>query len=41
VLRPEGLLPERRRKLELVEHVGVGATTGVAGAETEVFEAKA
>jgi branched-chain amino acid transport system permease protein len=41
VLRPEGLLPERRRKLELAEHVGVGATTGVGGAETEVFEAKA
>jgi branched-chain amino acid transport system permease protein len=41
ILRPEGLLPERRRKLELAEHVGVGATTGVGGAETEVFEAKA
>jgi branched-chain amino acid transport system permease protein len=41
ILRPEGLLPERRRKLELSEHVGVGATTGVGGAETEVFEAKA
>jgi branched-chain amino acid transport system permease protein len=41
VLRPEGLIPERRRKLELAEHVGVGATTGVGGAETEVFEAKA
>jgi branched-chain amino acid transport system permease protein len=24
VLRPQGLLPERRRKLELVEHVGTG-----------------
>ena len=24
ILRPEGLLPERRRKLELAEHVGVG-----------------
>jgi branched-chain amino acid transport system permease protein len=41
VLRPEGLIPERRRKLELVEHVGVGATTGVAGAETDVYEAHA
>jgi branched-chain amino acid transport system permease protein len=41
VLRPEGLLPERRRKLELVEHVGVGATTGVGGPDTEVYEAKA
>jgi branched-chain amino acid transport system permease protein len=29
VLRPEGLLPERRRKLELVEGVGAGATAGV------------
>jgi branched-chain amino acid transport system permease protein len=41
ILRPEGLLPERRRKLELAEHVGVGATTGVGGAETDVFEARA
>jgi branched-chain amino acid transport system permease protein len=41
ILRPEGLLPERRRKLELVEHVGVGATTGVGGPDTEVYEAKA
>jgi branched-chain amino acid transport system permease protein len=24
ILRPEGLLPERRRKLELVDHVGTG-----------------
>ncbi len=24
VLRPEGLLPERRRRLELVEHIGTG-----------------
>jgi branched-chain amino acid transport system permease protein len=41
ILRPEGLLPERRRKLELAEHVGVGATTGVGGPDTEVYEAKA
>jgi branched-chain amino acid transport system permease protein len=41
ILRPEGLLPERRRKLELAEHVGVGATAGVGGPETDVFEAKA
>jgi branched-chain amino acid transport system permease protein len=42
VLRPEGLIPERRRKLELVEHVGAGATTGVAGAEDKgVYEARA
>jgi branched-chain amino acid transport system permease protein len=26
VLRPQGLLPERRRQLELVEHVGTGPT---------------
>jgi branched-chain amino acid transport system permease protein len=38
VLRPEGLLPERRRKLELVEGVGAGDTT--AGGES-VYEARA
>jgi branched-chain amino acid transport system permease protein len=32
VLRPEGLLPERRRKLELVEGIGAG--------ETELYEVK-
>src|ERR671914_775468 len=41
VLRPEGLIPERRRKLELTEGVGVGATTGVAGAEETSYEARA
>jgi hypothetical protein len=41
LLRPQGLIPERRRKMELVEGVGVGATTGVGGAETEVHEARA
>jgi branched-chain amino acid transport system permease protein len=41
VLRPEGLLPERRRKLELAEGVGVGATTGVGAADTDVYEAHA
>jgi branched-chain amino acid transport system permease protein len=41
VLRPEGLLPERRRRLELAEGVGVGATTGVGAAETDVFETRA
>jgi branched-chain amino acid transport system permease protein len=41
ILRPEGLLPERRRRLELAEHVGVGATTGVGGPETDLYEAKA
>jgi branched-chain amino acid transport system permease protein len=38
VLRPEGLIPERRRKLELADHVGVGDTAGVG--ET-VYEAQA
>jgi branched-chain amino acid transport system permease protein len=33
VLRPEGLLPERRRKLELVEHVGTG--------EEQLYEVRA
>jgi branched-chain amino acid transport system permease protein len=41
ILRPEGLLPERRRKLEMAEHVGVGQTAGVGGPETDVFEARA
>src|ERR687897_1774 len=41
ILRPEGLIPERRRKLELTEHVGVGATTGVGGAEETSYEARA
>jgi branched-chain amino acid transport system permease protein len=39
VLRPEGLLPERRRKLEL-SGVGAGDTTGVGQSET-VHEARA
>jgi branched-chain amino acid transport system permease protein len=39
VLRPQGLIPERRRKLELVEHVGAGDTVGVGGADT--YEARA
>jgi branched-chain amino acid transport system permease protein len=33
ILRPQGLLPERRRKLELVEGIGAG--------ETEMYEVKA
>jgi branched-chain amino acid transport system permease protein len=33
VLRPEGLLPERRRKLELTEGVGTG--------EEDLFEVRA
>jgi branched-chain amino acid transport system permease protein len=39
VLRPEGLLPERRRRLELVEGVGSGETT--AGGGESVYEARA
>jgi branched-chain amino acid transport system permease protein len=39
VLRPEGLLPERRRRLEL-GGVGAGETTGVGEPET-VYEARA
>ncbi|HWH44096.1 MAG TPA: branched-chain amino acid ABC transporter permease [Thermoleophilaceae bacterium] len=39
VLRPEGLLPERRRQLELGEGIGTGATTGVGGAE-DLYEAR-
>jgi branched-chain amino acid transport system permease protein len=41
VLRPEGLIPERRRKLELTEGVGSGATTGVGGAGETSYEARA
>jgi branched-chain amino acid transport system permease protein len=41
VLRPEGLIPERRRRLELVEHVGAGATTGVGAPEERTYEARA
>jgi branched-chain amino acid transport system permease protein len=42
ILRPQGLIPERRRELEMAEHVGTGATTGVGGPETtDVFEARA
>jgi branched-chain amino acid transport system permease protein len=40
VLRPEGLIPERRRKLELTEGVGAGATTGVGGPEETTYEAR-
>ncbi|MGH2762013.1 MAG: branched-chain amino acid ABC transporter permease [Thermoleophilaceae bacterium] len=40
VLRPEGLIPERRRQLEMHEHVGAGTTTGVGDAE-RVYEARA
>jgi branched-chain amino acid transport system permease protein len=41
VLRPEGLIPERRRKIELTEGVGVGATTGLGAAEEPPIEARA
>jgi branched-chain amino acid transport system permease protein len=42
VLRPQGLIPERRRELEMAEGVGVGTTTGVGGVETsDIYEARA
>jgi branched-chain amino acid transport system permease protein len=41
VLRPEGLIPERRRKIELTEGVGAGATLGVAAPEETAYEARA
>jgi branched-chain amino acid transport system permease protein len=42
LLRPQGLIPERRRKMELVEHVGAGKTTGVGGPSDEaLYEARA
>jgi branched-chain amino acid transport system permease protein len=41
VLRPEGLIPERRRQIELTEGIGVGATTGVGAPEETAFEARA
>jgi branched-chain amino acid transport system permease protein len=41
VLRPEGLIPERRRQIELTEGVGVGATTGVGGPEETSYETRA
>jgi branched-chain amino acid transport system permease protein len=41
VLRPEGLIPERRRKMELVEHVGAGSTAGIGEAEERPIEARA
>ncbi len=42
VLRPEGLIPERRRKLELTEGVGTGQTAGLGeAAGQDTFEARA
>ena len=40
LLRPQGLIPERRRKLELVEHVGSGQTIGM-GDDDSAYEARA
>ncbi len=39
VLRPEGLIPERRRKLELTEGIGAGDTE--LGTNESLFEARA
>ena len=39
VLRPEGLIPERRRQLELTEGVGVGDTE--LGTGETAYEARA
>ena len=39
VLRPEGLIPERRRKLELTEGIGVGETE--LGGMSDVYESRA
>jgi branched-chain amino acid transport system permease protein len=41
VLRPEGLLPERRRQIELTEGVGTGDTLGVGTGEETIYEARA
>jgi hypothetical protein len=41
VLRPEGLLPERRRQLELAEGIGTGETAGVGGPDPTAYEARA
>ena len=42
VLRPEGLIPERRRQLEMAEHVGAGQTAGLGeAAGQDTFEARA
>ncbi|MDX6586287.1 MAG: branched-chain amino acid transport system permease protein [Solirubrobacterales bacterium] len=42
LLRPQGLIPERRRKMELVEHVGTGQTSGVGGpSDDTLYEARA
>ena len=41
VLRPEGLLPERRRRLELTEGMGSGQTAAGSGGVEAVYEARA
>ncbi len=41
VLRPEGILPERRRQLELKEGIGTGTTSGVGGPSEPTLEARA
>jgi branched-chain amino acid transport system permease protein len=41
VVRPEGLIPERRRKIELTEGVGTGETAGLGPPEEALFEAQA
>ena len=41
LLRPQGLIPERRREMELVEHVGAGQTTGVGDTGEALYEARA
>jgi branched-chain amino acid transport system permease protein len=41
VLRPEGLLPERRRQLELAEGIGAGDTAGLGGPSSEAYETRA
>jgi branched-chain amino acid transport system permease protein len=40
VLRPQGLIPERRRQIELTEGIGTGETAGVGGAEETLYEAR-
>jgi branched-chain amino acid transport system permease protein len=40
IMRPEGLIPERRRKLELAEGIGTGATAGAGEPVESVYEAR-
>jgi branched-chain amino acid transport system permease protein len=41
VLRPEGLIPERRRRLELTEGIGTGDTAGVSAGGDNVISTRA